>query len=54
MGGSWVPVFDGGAEAVAGEVFWPVALSATVLTCIVCPKQAPHPQVWIHDHIKSG
>ena len=45
LGGSWVPVFDAVAEAVAGEVYWPVGLSATSLTSIVCPKAQPHPQV---------
>ena len=46
MGGSWVPVFDAAATAVVGsEVYWPVGLGATSLTCIVCTKQQPVPQV---------
>ncbi|GAX80265.1 hypothetical protein CEUSTIGMA_g7703.t1 [Chlamydomonas eustigma] len=45
MGGSWVPVFESSAHCVAGEVFWPVGLSISNLTCIVCSKSQPNPHL---------
>ena len=44
-GGSWVPVFVSAQQRKNSETYWPVSLSLTQLTCIVCSGAQPIPQV---------
>ena len=44
-GGCWVPVFVSSQQRKNSEVYWPVSLTLTQLTCIVCTATQPIPQV---------
>lgn len=44
-GGSWVPAFVSSQQRKNSEVYWPVSLTLTQLTCIVCTATQPIPQV---------
>ena len=44
-GGCWVPVFVSAQQRKNSEVYWPVTLTMTQLTCIVCTATQPVPQV---------
>ena len=41
----WVPVFVSTQQRKNSEVYWPVSLTLTQLTCIVCTATQPIPQV---------
>ncbi|KAL3149950.1 hypothetical protein ABBQ38_013311 [Trebouxia sp. C0009 RCD-2024] len=44
-GGCWVPAFVSSQQRKNSEVYWPVSLTLTQLTCIVCTATQPIPQV---------
>ena len=44
-GGCWVPVFVSAQQRKNSEVYWPVSLTMTQLTCIVCTATQPILQV---------
>ena len=44
-GGCWLPVFVASQQRKNSEVYWPVSLNLTQLTCIVCTAARPIPQV---------
>ncbi len=50
-GGCWVPAFVSSQQRKNSEVYWPVSLTLTQLTCIVCTATQPIPQVGTYKSV---